>query len=311
MQQQDVQNEAATTPNVDTRGFRSRKQVLERNMDDCPRLRRIVDLLERSTGKLSSLPGLSDLLDEFRESGEVSVLLKQEFERTMFEMAPPPLGNSFILYQGQNYTLSCDYYDKLVTGKYVTTVPCSAHLRLVRSNCEVTFTRYRLPAGLDMSILDPDAKPEQAHQGRLTSLNARAFFNADDVIKLEGEGSMVMISLREHSMSPFTWAFDAASLTPLFITVSDQSYNRWKMLIELIVKFHGTPYQSVYSSDLLMKLGDHELHYLRWSACQALAKTDLATARRLIAKLTDDSHTHVRRAACAAMNRLHALETAA
>lgn len=310
MQQQAAQNDA-TDPRVETRGFRTRNQVLERNMDECPTLGRIVALLEGATGRLSSIPGLSDLLDEFRESGEVSALLRQEFERTMFEMSPPPLGNSLTLYQGPRHTLSCDRYDRLTLGKFVTTIPCSAQMRLLRSTGEVSFSRYRLPPGLDMSVLDPRAKLELVHESSLSPTNARAFFDADDVITLEGRGSLVIISLREHSMSPFTWAFETSSLTPVFITVSDQSYNRWKMLIELIVKFHGTPYQSVYSSDLLTQLGDHELHYLRWSACQALAKTDLANARQLIAKLANDPHTHVRRAATAALQRLQALEVAA
>lgn len=309
MQQQGTQNEVAT-PQDDTRGFRHRNQLLEREMDECPNLQRMVALLERSTGGLTLIPGIDNSFDRFRESGEIFVLLKQEFERTMFEMLPPPPGNSFILYQGQHYTLSCDLYDNLTARGFVTTTPCGAQLRVLSCEGEVSFSRYSLPPETDMSILDPRAKLSLVYQDMLSPANYRAFFNADDAIELRGSGSMVMLTLREHAMSPFTWVFESGSLTPLFITVSDLSYNRWKTLIELITKFHGTEYESVYSSDLLMQLGDHELHYLRWSACQALAKTDLAKARQLIVKLEGDPHTHVQRAASAAMKRMRDLELA-
>lgn len=309
MQQQGAQNEVAT-PLVDTRGFKSRNQALERNTDDCPSLRRLVDVLEKSTGKLSSIPCIGDLFDEFQSSREISALLKREFRRTMFEMMPPPLGNSFILYQGPNYTLSCDGYDHLISKRFLTTIPCAAQMRLMHSEGEVKFLRYCLPSGSDMSTLDPKAKIELVSDDTVSDQNPRIIFNSDDVIELKGRGSMITLTLRENSMSPFTWAFDPVSLAPLFITVSDQSFNRWKILIELIVNFHGTVYESIYSSELLLQLGDHELHFLRWSACQALAKTDLATAKGLIGKLVDDPHSHVRRAACAAMKRVQDLEMA-
>ncbi|MEG3091657.1 HEAT repeat domain-containing protein [Sphingomonas sp. PB1R3] len=234
--------------------------------------------------------------------------MKREFERVMFEMVPPPPDNSLILYQGDRFTLSCDHYSDLLPRKFLTTVPCTARLRVLQLNGRAEFYCYRLPASVEMSVLQVEAKPELVEMIDLSDKNARASFAANDIIELRGAGSMVMLTLRENSMSPFTWAFDSASLTPLFITVSDQSYNRWKMLIELVVKFHGTAYASIYSSDLLMQLGDHELHYLRWSACQALAKIDLATAGQLVGRLITDSHSHVRRAAAKAMERIDALK---
>ena len=308
MKTQIMQSEVAE-PTGEARGFGNRSPVLARNLDDCPVLARIVALLDRSPAKLALVPGISGLLDEFQESGELSLLLKQEFERTMFTMSPPPLGNSFMLYQSSHYTLSCDGNSYSGERRLLTTLPCTAHMRLLRSDKGVAFLHYRLPVTTNMSILDTKTRLQLVHGDTMSLENPKTFVEANDVIELKGRGSTLTLTLRENSMSPFTWAFDPITHTPLFITVSDQSYNRWRILIELMVKFHGTAYASVYSSDLLVRLADHELHFLRWSACQALAKTDLATARRVIAKLSTDPHSHVRRAACAAMNRIQELET--
>lgn len=310
MRQSDIQH-IEDAPLRKMRGFGARHHTLKTGLENCPSLRDLIWLLETSSDVLSSRPLINMMLDQFTNSDEIVTLLEQEFQRIMFEMVPPPPGNSFIIYRGKDYSLTCDFNMTLTKRKLLTTLPCGALMRVLRSDGPISFFHYRLPKAVDMSILDPHAKLELLEHHKLSRQSPRASFQSNDVIELVGSGSMVSITLREHAMSPFTWAFDSENLKPLFITVSDQSYNRWKTLIELIVRFHGTEYESIFSNDLLTRLGDHELHYLRWSACQALAKIDLAAAKELIVKLTHDPHTHVRRAATAALKRMQQLETTA
>jgi len=293
--------------------MRSKQLDIKIDTDGCPRLQAIVTLLENSTAALSCIPEISGLLDEFQASSEINILLKRELDRfaESGSAVRPPSWNGFTLYQGEKYALLVERYMPSANGDFLATARAGTELRVLQRGGKVKFSLSRLPAGTDMTILDPHARLQHVQDIVLTADCPKASFSAGDVVATEIVTPTLMMTLLERSLAPFSWVFDRKSLTPLFVSAANQSLTRSRTLMELISAFHGTPFAAANAEDLLLQLGDHEFHFLRWSACQTLAKIKLSRARPLLARLAEDPHTHVQRAARAAIKRMNELNLAA
>ncbi len=279
---------------------------LKENTDGCPALGRLVEALKASDGFIRSIPDIDALLDAFRESSELSRLLAREVEDIARGVPGerPPFLDKFTIYQDERYAITTEWVGPTKAGNVLTSAYSGAVVRMLRSDGDAYLTLYRLPCGLDFSTLDVTVRPQGPEMVCLTAVGDGARFNAGDVVSLSCAGRSIMMTLSERTATPFSWGFDRATLTPLFVSSTSQSITRVKTLIDVISSFHGTVHQAADPTPFLLQVGDHPLHFLRWGACQVLAKTDLASAVPLIRRLSEDPHPNVRRAAGAALARV-------
>jgi hypothetical protein len=271
----------------------------------CPNFHRVADILERAEGGISSVPEIQSALDAFAGSRELTILVSNEVKRLADGGGghQPTNWSHLTLYQDEKFELIVESLQPFSPAGFLVTAATSKEMRVVGKGA-IEFTVYRIPAETEMATLDKTIRPEFIEKKLLTPDAPGASVHLLDIVDIGVLSPSITIVLSERSRAPFTWSFDRESLEPLMVSASQTSLTRFRTLVDLIAAFQGTEFQSPAAEEFLLQLGDHELHFLRWRACQALAKINLSKARPLLTRLADDPHPQIKRLAAVALQRI-------
>lgn len=284
----------------------------KRAVEGCPHLDRLASALEASGGELASVPAAGELLDEFLDSGELNIVLRKELENLARgdSFVRPPAWERMVVYQSVEFSVTIERKMPRAPASLMINLPSAAEFRLCGNSGAAAANVYRLPETCDMSRLDKSVVLRCLRSTVLGPDNRAVSGATLDVVDIEVLSPIVLLTLSERRLQPYIWAFDRQTQEPLIVASPDQSYIRCITLMEMLADFPGTMVSTDLATEILQQYGRHERHFVRWKACQTLAKINLAAARPLIESLTRDPHQNVRSAAMKAAQRLAQLDMA-
>lgn len=261
---------------------------------------------------LSCPAALGRILSDAVENGAIGVHFDDLLRRTLAG-DERHLGaaniRAMVLAQNDDFVLqirriggAVDHMQKATGVDRFINTPGSRAISVIRAQCPVLVTRYRMPSGIDRAAFVADIPIE-----RLADLphdGAPLFEAPDDDVLTElhcPDGAAWMLRLSYRPFAIESWFFEKASLRSVF-SGAVQAEN--SSLVTLCRVFGverdraALPY--------LRQLADHEAHFVRWAAIQAIGLVDSAEARRLLRASRDDPHPQIRAVSARILDRMEA-----
>lgn len=176
----------------------------------------------------------------------------------------------------------------------------SNHSILTPINTDLLVDCYQLPDGWDSEYFDPKAKIEFDSTITLRAGEVLSVIPGKKIYRFRFRAPTLILKLQaQEILLPFEWSFDAQTKTA-WQSISSHPKDSYAQHLCLAAK----ELRDERLTEPLMHMLNHERHFIRWAAAQALGKIGREPGINALAHLADDKHPHVATAARNALRQV-------